>query len=62
MVDGRMKFKVSHPDGRELVIECSTNLQQWVPVCTNSTTSSFSEFIDPDAATAPKKYFRARVR
>ena len=40
-------------------IECSTNLVQWTPVCTNSTADGGLHFIDLDVGEVPGRFYRA---
>jgi len=47
------------PDSAWFCIEYSTNLNQWTPVCTNQVISGSIDFVDPDAAGNPGKFYRA---
>jgi len=39
-------------------IEASTNMNQWVPICTNLVTDGAVHFIDPDAPEFPNRFYR----
>lgn len=47
------------PDAAWFRIEYSTNLSQWTPVCTNQVISGSIDFVDPDAAGNPGRFYRA---
>lgn len=47
------------PDAAWFYLECSTNLVNWTPVCTNQVIDGSIDFVDPDAPTSPSKYYRA---
>lgn len=47
------------PDAAWFCIEYSTNLSQWTPVCTNQVISGSIDFVDPDAAGNPGRFYRA---
>jgi len=46
--------------GRGYVIESSSNLTQWAPLHTNSSTFSPIQFVDPVAPNAPQRFYRVR--
>ena len=48
--------------GDTLVLEASTNLQQWVPVQTNTMALPLLEYQDATAGGAPHRFYRARLR
>jgi hypothetical protein len=41
------------------VIEGSTNLQQWSPISTNAVTNGSLLIEDPEARSAPQRFYRA---
>ncbi len=47
------------PDAAWFCIEYSTNLTDWTPVCTNQVIDGSINFIDPDAASNPSRFYRA---
>lgn len=59
---GRLRFKVDGPVGRAVVIESSTDLQQWIPMATNQVPAGGFEFTDPEDSNVPSKYYRVRLR
>jgi len=46
------------PDGAWFHIEYSTDLVHWTPVCTNQVVNGRINFVDPDPATNPARYYR----
>jgi uncharacterized delta-60 repeat protein len=55
------QFRVEAGVGQTVVIEASTNLQNWVPISTNPVTASIFQFTDPTAANGMGRFYRARV-
>jgi len=47
------------PDGSWFHIECSTNLADWSPICTNQVVNGLINFVDPDAPSNPQRFYRA---
>lgn len=46
------------PDAAWFCIEYSTNLKDWTPVCTNQVVNGSIDFVDPDAAGSPGRFYR----
>ncbi len=46
------------PDGAWFHVECSINLIQWTPVCTNQVVNGGIDFVDPVASGLPTRYYR----
>ena len=46
------------PDGAWFHVEYSTDLIHWTPVCTNQVVNGRIDFVDPDAATNPARFYR----
>jgi hypothetical protein len=46
------------PDGAWFHAEYSSDLVNWTPICTNQVVNGTIEFVDPDAATNPARYYR----
>lgn len=46
------------PDGAWFHVEYSTDMIHWTPVCTNQVVNGKIDFVDPDAATNPARYYR----
>ncbi len=46
------------PDGAWFHVESSTDLIHWMPICTNQVVNGSMDFVDPDAATNPVRYYR----
>ena len=53
-------FGLRGPAGLSIVVETSTNLHQWLPLSTNSFDSGWFQFMDPDPATKPMRFYRTR--
>lgn len=54
-------FQLTQPgsNGDWFRIECSTNLMDWIVLCTNSVTDGAIHFVDPDADAAAQRFYRA---
>ena len=46
------------PDGAWFHVEYSTDLLNWTPICTNQVVNGSMDFVDPDAATNPARFYR----
>ena len=46
------------PDAAWFSIECSTNMINWLPVCTNQVVNGSIDFVDPDAPGSPARFYR----
>jgi hypothetical protein len=46
------------PDGAWYHVEYSTDLRHWTPLCTNQVVNGSIDFVDPDAATNPARFYR----
>lgn len=47
------------PDAAWFSIECSTDLVNWTAICTNQVINGSIDFVDPDAAGHPSRFYRA---
>jgi Bacterial Ig domain/Calx-beta domain len=47
------------PDGAWFHVEESADLIHWTPICTNQVVNGRIDFVDPDTATNPIRYYRA---
>ena len=45
-------------DGAWFHVEYSTDLLNWTPICTNQVVNGSMDFVDPDAATNPARFYR----
>ena len=46
------------PDGAWFHVEYSTDLVNWTPICTNQVVNGSLDFVDPDAAANPARFYR----
>jgi hypothetical protein len=46
-------------DGAWYRVECSANLRNWSPICTNQVVQGAIQFVDPEAPDLPKRFYRA---
>jgi hypothetical protein len=46
------------PDGAWFYVEYSSDLLNWTPICTNQVVNGSVDFVDPDAATNPERFYR----
>ncbi len=55
------RFHLCRPatNGFSFRIEASTDLSNWIPVCTNVVTDGALHFVDPDAPPSPMRFYRA---
>jgi uncharacterized delta-60 repeat protein len=58
---GQLRFTVSAAAGQQLVIEASTDLEQWTSIATNLVGTQPLEFCDAESATLPSRFYRVRV-
>jgi hypothetical protein len=59
MVPGAaFNLSTAGPDGAWFHVEYSTDLIHWTPVCTNQVVNGRIDFVDPDAATNPARFYR----
>ncbi|HZI30772.1 MAG TPA: hypothetical protein VFF11_00440, partial [Candidatus Binatia bacterium] len=49
----------SGPDAAWFCIQYSSDLIHWTPICTNQVVHGSIDFIDPDVAENPARYYRA---
>ena len=51
-------IRANGPDGAWFHVEYSTDMINWTPVCTNQVVNGKIDFVDPDAATNPARFYR----
>jgi hypothetical protein len=56
--DALFHLCVARTNGFVHRVEFSTNLVNWVPVCTNVVTEGAVQFVDPEAAGTPNRFYR----
>ena len=56
----RFGFNIAGSSGLVIVVECSTNLLDWVPASTNTLMSGTSYFSDPAWTNYPGRFYRIR--
>ncbi|HYG33134.1 MAG TPA: hypothetical protein VEC99_00020, partial [Clostridia bacterium] len=61
VITNEFRFNISGVSGKEVVIEASTNLHQWLPLHTNNPTSDLLEFGDTGRAQTPHRFYRAKL-
>lgn len=57
--DSCLRLALPGPDAAWFSLECSTNLINWLVVCTNQVIHGSIDFVDPDAPGSPFKFYRA---
>jgi hypothetical protein len=55
---GGFNLAAAGPDGAWFHVEASTDLVHWTPICTNQVVNGSIDFVDPDAAANPLRYYR----
>jgi hypothetical protein len=62
LTDGRCRVRLSGLAGRSpVVIEASTDLLNWIPLCTNTAPCQTFEFAEPLCPNQPARFYRAVV-
>ena len=59
MTNGVLRFNVLAYPGQNVAVKATTDFVDWIPVQTHSFTGTTWEFIDADAGTFPKRFYRA---
>ena len=62
MVKKGFKIQFSGPTGSNLVIQASTDMKHWTPICTNVITGGSVTYTDAAAMTAPGRFYRAKLK
>jgi len=57
--DNSFHLSATGPDGAWFHIEYSPDLTNWTSICTNQVVNGLIEFVDPDAANNPWRFYRA---
>jgi hypothetical protein len=58
MPGAAFNLAASGPDGAWFHVEYSTDMIHWTPICTNQVVNGSIDFVDPDAATNPSRFYR----
>ena len=58
LIDGSVHTSLPGTNGMNFCVQVSTDLVNWVPVCTNTILKGSAQFVDPDAMTSPKLFYR----
>ncbi|HXR48465.1 MAG TPA: Ig-like domain-containing protein [Candidatus Limnocylindrales bacterium] len=56
---GCFHFTAPGPDAAWFYVQCSTDLVNWTTICTNQVINGSIDFVDPDAAGNPSRFYRA---
>ncbi|HTV40409.1 MAG TPA: hypothetical protein VMF08_07535 [Candidatus Sulfotelmatobacter sp.] len=62
MTSKGFKIQFSGPTGSNLVIQASTDMKHWTPICTNVITGGTVTWTDAAAMTMPGRYYRAMLK
>lgn len=62
MVTGGFKLKMSGPTGSNVVIEATSDMKNWTPICTNLISNGSITYTDAVAKTLPSRYYRAKIQ
>jgi hypothetical protein len=57
--DNCFQLMASGPDGAWFRVQCSTNLLNWISICTNQVVNGSIDFVDPDSGEHPHRFYRA---
>jgi hypothetical protein len=58
MPGAAFNLNAAGPDGAWFLVEYSTDLINWTPICTNQVVNGSMDFVDPDAQTNPVRFYR----
>ena len=58
MVDYTLHISLPATNGMNACLQISTNLVNWLPVCTNTVVKGSAQFVDPNGMTNPGLYYR----
>jgi hypothetical protein len=56
--DNTFHLSSGGPDGAWFHIDYSTDLVNWTTICTNQVVNGSIDFVDPDAASSPSRFYR----
>ncbi len=59
LADSSFHVNAVGPDGAFFVVEYSSDMLNWTPVCTNQVVQGSIDFVDPDAAGTASRFYRA---
>ncbi len=57
--DGSFRAAWPGATGLNYCLQLSTNLTDWIPVCTNTVVKGTIQFVDPEAGGLSRRYYRA---
>ncbi len=60
MKAGGFGFALTFLTNQTIVVEASTNLMHWQPIWTNTPPGTSADFVDPQWAIQPRRFYRAR--
>lgn len=58
---GQFGFDLTGPAGRQVVVEASTNLSNWLAIWTNTFGAGTLPFSDPQSSTGSNRFYRAEI-
>jgi hypothetical protein len=58
MADNSMHVSLPATNGMNFCLQISTDMVNWVPVCTNTVLKGSAQFVDPNLNPAPGLYYR----
>jgi hypothetical protein len=61
LTNGNFEFSFAGQTGSSCLIEASTNLLNWTPLLTNAPFNGSLDFVDPQTAQFPERYYRATI-
>ncbi len=56
--DSSMHVSLPATNGMNFCLQISTDMVNWLPVCTNTVLKGSAQFVDPGATTSPSLYYR----
>ncbi len=58
LADRSFHMRAAGPDGAWFRVDYSTNMLDWVPVCSAQVVQGSIDFVDPDATNSPSRFYR----
>ena len=62
LTNGGLNFIITGPTGSNVVVQASTNLQDWIPLATNNLTAGTNYFSDTNWTRFPRRFYRVTTQ
>jgi hypothetical protein len=58
LTDNTVNLSVPASNGQPYCVQVSTNLVDWLPICTNTAVNGSVQYVDPNGNSAPNQFYR----